>query len=283
VNKMVKRNPSFKIESVEGRKSVRVSELDRCGRSLQFESLGYQKDAEKYEAVLGRLKHLLFELYLRVDPTVYESFYLKKMHKIVEVCLPDDAWRLKKDLLEVEAKIKVFLLSKSGKKLLLNKGIIDIEDPVRIPMEQLGLNIKQPLEIQKKYCLSGRPDFKLMNQIFEIKPGKEVKKRQKIQAYAYQVMLDIAEPQVKHGNKYVLLGGEKVKIDRNPFLSRLIWDPKQELTDKISQQIDIFERIGKNEGLLEPKRDYQDCQFCRYFTACNTIKRPRTEWRRIKK
>lgn len=284
---MVKRNPSFKVGSVDGRKSLRVSELFRCPRALQFEFLCSPKDPEKYETVRGRWLHLLFEEYLGIDPSVYQSYFRKKMLKYVDVSYSDPyvKRRLVEDLLEYEAKIKTFLLNtKRGKDISKNAHKYQIEETMRIPVEELGLNLPIPVEIQKKYCLSGKPDFKYKNQIVEIKGRKELAPNQKMQAFAYSFMADVVEPGIKHGNLYLLLGGSKVNVKRNPFYTWRPWkrNPNQELADRITELIWNFEKIGDNKEMLEIRRS-SDCQFCDYWTSCMTIRKPRTDWRVIYK
>ena len=284
---MVKKNPSFKVGSVDGRKSLRVSELFKCPRAIQYEFLNFQKDPDKYETVRGKWLHLLFEEYLQIDPSVYQSYFLKKMLKYVDVSYPDPyvKKRLIEDMLAYEVKIKAFLLNtKRGKDLSKNAHKFEIEETMRIPVEELGLNLPVPVEIQKKYCLSGKPDFKYKNQIVEIKGRKELAANQKMQAYTYSFMSDIFEPTVKHGSIYLLLGDKSIRVVRNPFHTWRPWrrDPKQELANQIIGLIWNFEKIEANKEMLEPQRS-GDCQFCNYWTSCLTIKKPRTDWRVIYK
>lgn len=282
----MKKNPSFKVGSVEGRKSIRVSELFRCPRALQYEYLCYPRDPDKYETIRGKWLHLLFETYLFIDPTVYQSYFMKRMYKFVDVAYSDPyiKRKLTEDLVAYEVKIKDFLLNtKRGKELHKNAQEFVIETTMRIPVEELGLNIPKPLEIQKKYCLAGKPDFKYKNQIVEIKGRTELSSNQKMQAFAYSFMWDIIEP-IRHGSLYLLLGGKKVRPLRNPYHTWRPWtrDPKQELADRITEQITNFEKIETSKEMFEALKG-ADCQFCNYWTSCLTIRKPRTDWRVIYK
>jgi len=280
-------NPSFKQENMEERKSIRVSELtDICPRKLQFEYLNYQTDPEKYETVLGRLKHYLFETYLKINPDAYQSYYMTKVHPIVQVLLPRDAPKFAIDIQETEKKIKTFMKSDEGTRLR-NNPILHIEKDltVRIPCELLPeykIPINKPIETLKQYCLSGRPDFKVNKEIFEIKSRESLKKEEGLQAVAYKLMFDIIEPEVKHVNKYILLGGKTIRVSRKPFLTWFLKDARKELGKKIEEMIDVYERVETSEELLERNISSDKCQFCEYHSVCNSIYRPRRNWRVIK-
>lgn len=270
-----------------GRQSIRVGDLYRCPRSIQLEFLNYQQDPEKYETVRGRWLHLLFEQYLKMPSIPMNSYYKEVMRDYVDTAYNDRYVRskLNEDMVLYENKIKDFFMRNGrGRKLREVSKDIQVETLLRVPVENLKLDLPFQLEVQQKYCLSGKFDFKHKNQIVEIKSAKELRSIHKMQAFTYCHMLDILEPEYKHGSVYILLGDEKVKVQKNPFYTWKPWktNPIAILKERVTNVIENFEKIQMNKEMIEVERK-NDCQFCSYYSSCLSVFKPRTGWRTIPK
>jgi len=266
----------------ENRKRIYVTDLGACPRKIQFrEVFRIQEDAIHYETFKGSFVHKLFEVMGKKSSIDMDRSYWRELW-IQQVYIPNTFRKaLERELPLFEGRIKEFFTKNKVGKQLFKAQVSKVEEAMRIPVEKLSWNINTPQDIQVKYLLSGRPDYRVKNLILEIKSAKEIRSEHRVQALAYREIVNKLEPSIRHGFKVLCLGAEKPQLESASWRRVLsTFKNKNKLERQLEDAIITREALDKDPfNPLIPKRDTGECAFCSYFAYCSSIK---ATWKRNK-
>jgi len=263
------------------RKHIWVTDLGACPKKIQFSRTWKLSDEViQYETYRGSFVHKLFDYIAKKASIERERQYWKELWNYSIIPSPFRN-TLKRDLPIYEDKIKKFFLDTKVGRELFKSGIIRIEESLRVPVEDLHWKLNIPLEIQKKYLLTGRPDFRVKKFILEVKSGASIKPEHRLQAMAYKELADRVEPNIKHGYKVLCLGSEELKLTNVSY--RRVWlsfKRKAQLAKLLEEAILLREKLEKDPfANIRGKRKPEECAFCPFHIYCMTW---RVSWLRNK-
>jgi len=262
------------------RKSIYVTDLGACPKKIQFRETWYlQEDLQHFETYKGSFVHKLFEIIGKkasIEPN--RNYWMELWQEQVSIP-PMFRGVLERELPEYERRIKEFFTRNKVGKELFRANISRIEEAMRIPIEDLNWNLQTPDDIQKKYRLSGRPDYRFKNLIIEVKSGKTIRPEHRLQAMAYTRLADVYESTLHHGYRVLCLGGDKPTLEKLSYVRKLFQKKRQrDLNNMLDEAIELREKLEKDPfAKIMPKRDPGECAFCKYHTYCMTWK---VTWRR---
>ncbi len=265
----------------EKRRHIWVTDLGSCPKKIQYQrTWKLAEEVCQYETYRGSFVHKLFDYIAKKASIERDRQYWKELYNYSIVPSPFRN-TLKRDLPIYEEKIKQFFLDTKVGREVFKSGVIRIEESLRVPVEDLKWKLTTPLDIQKKYLLTGRPDFRVKKFILEVKSGSSIKPEHRLQAMAYKELADKAEPNIKHGYKVLCLGAEKLKLTNVSYRRAwLSFKRKAQLAKLLDEAIALREKLEQDPFVeIRPKRNASECAFCPYHVYCMTW---RVSWLRNK-